>query len=374
MSQKKTQSRRRKGRASKGNSIWIDRFWNYLVRPRPVGTLVAVAGLSVLAGPTVAVPARLTHGWWSTAFHFDDVTRAGSALIAVAAVLATAALWRRIRGESPADVDGDGPQRERLTNLAPALGLFLMGTAVCLSLGTWWASQARFPVSKVSLPVTTKVESYPAIDVRGSVKRMLPHRMQVLEVQPEQGAARLGFTTAAKPDDVIEETVRVNAPVDVDGIRYAVVGVEYDERVPRAILESGKEGTIPAAALKGETVRFAPDGPEFQVRQIVMDYLNALGPAVELENEEYGRFWVFQRAHPLGENFSAPYEIRMQGLETAPVAVLTIGEAPDVDLAAGLAVLFVVGLGLFLGFDERRRALNGVTSMNAASVLMEEES
>lgn len=248
-----------------------------------------------------------------------------------------------------------------------------MAVGVATGVGGWWYSQSKLPLSKVSLPAGSKIESYPAIDVDRSVKRMLPHRVQVNSIDADRGSVNLAFSTADDPEATVDQRVEVNAPVDVDGVRYSLIGVEYDARVPRVVLESGEADTITVSATRGDQVMFEHEGATFEVTQIVRNYLNALGPAVELESEEQGRFWVFQRAHPLGDDFDSPMKIRLQRVETAPVAVLAIGERPEY-FAFASVILFVLGLALILGFDERLGGVDGLVSANAASKLSEDVS
>lgn len=333
--------------------------------------MIVVSGLTVLAAPWVALPSRLTHAWWSTAFRFADVTRSASALVVAALILGAAALWLRYRGLSPADVEGTSPRRLRTQALVPLVGLLFMALGVSSSLGGWWYSQSRLPVSKVSLPAGAKIESYPAIDVGGSVKRMLPHRVQVKSIDVDRGAVSLAFSTADDPESSVDQRVEVNGQVDVDGVRYSIIGVEFDARVPRVVLESGVSDTITVSATKGDQVMFQHEGTEFEVLNIVRNYLNALGPAVELESEEHGRFWIFQRAHPLGDDFDSPFDLRLRRVETGPVAVLAIGQKAG-NFAVASIILFVLGLALVFGFEERLAGVGGAVSMNAASKLAED--
>lgn len=346
MPQSRSNARRRRrttGRSSGASAVWLERAWRFVARPEFVGVLTFVAGLVALIAPTSNVADPPSYGWWTAAFRFPDASRvvasllAGSAVVALGIAAATAlsqsaapSRSRRRRRRIP---------REKLLE-ASAWSLMIVGAAT--GIFVWLASQAALPPSRVAVAPGQTIESFPAIASGRSVKVMLPQRLRVVEVDPTEGRAVIELVGAGDEAGVLND-IYVGDPLPLQGFTVALLGVETNRSVYSAVMSM--EGGIEARASVGEKVRFVPDGPQYEVRQIVRNYVGRMGPGVQLAPPEGETFWVFERDSQLDEPMT---EFRLQRLETAPVAVLAFASAPfPGGLPAG-GVIFVAGLALFL--------------------------
>lgn len=344
MPQTRAEARRRKARpANEGAAaaVWVDRAWRFVARPEFLGTLLAVAGLVLLLAPTSGVPETPSRGWWVAAFRSADAARAAATLVSAGSVVGLGMLVARVLTHRGA---------ARRAVLWPTIALGLMGTGVSFGTLSWLSAQSDLPTSKLSVPPGATIESFPAIASGRSFKVMLPQRIFVESVDPEGSKAVIELRKAGEEEGVRND-VYVGDPLPLHDLRIALVGVEIDPRVRSAILY--EPDGIEVRAAKGEKVRFKPDGPEFEVRQIATDYLGAMGPGVQLADPEGQTFWVFERDSKLP---SAMTEVRLKRLETAPVAVFALASTPVEGALAAAGFIFVLGLALFLLVSDRTGA------------------
>src|SRR5690606_21935033 len=132
---------------------------------------------------------------------------------------------------------------------------------------------------------------------------------------------------------------------EVDGVRMTLVGIGEDPQRLRAILRGRDEASLEVAAREGETIRVALDGPEYTVKQITAHLAGNMGPAVQLESEDTGAFWLFgrepKRADALALN---THGLRLERLETLPTAALTIAPAQPLEALIVACALFLLGV------------------------------
>lgn len=358
---------------SSASSIWIERLWHRVVSPAGLGGLLLAAGLIFVVGPLNMLPKTPPTAWWSIALQAEGMARGGASLLAMAVVLMSGlglVRWRTSRGDI-AEVDPDGPGAGRTNHIA-AIGAGLMVLGAAIGTLMWVVAGSQVAASRVSLPVGKSIESYPAITVSGNMRVMLPSRLKVRSVNVDEGTAELELSKVG--DEGVVQSIRVGRPVDIDGMRYALVGIEFDPRVVRAVVAGSTPDTIATSAAVGESFRVTLDGPEYRVTQLIRDYLNVLGPAVEVENEETGRFWLFQRSNPI-EGFQTPHGLRLEALETAPVVILGVSRRQPTEVFGSAGVLFFLGLGLFLFGRDRLYGKatkgEGVWSLNDAHSIEE---
>lgn len=310
----------------------VTKIWRKVMQPGALGGLLGASALVTLLAPLSELPSQVPQSWWSTPFHFPEVLRASATLMGVAAVI-----WLGIELSQGRLAKG----RERLI----FAGRMLTGLGLILSVGIWLAGQTTLPTSTVVLPVGGTTETIQAREVRGSVRAMLPFRLKVTSLDRSQQLASIQISKVNEPGNIYD--VRAGMPVDIQGYRIALLGVNYDERVLQAVLDSSQENTIPAVGGPGAKVRFALNGPEYEVMQIIRNYLQAMGPAVELKHEDGTRFWVYQRSGT--ESYQGVDGIGLLNLETAPLAVLAVTRQIPMEWLGASGILFVLGLGLLVG-------------------------
>jgi hypothetical protein len=210
------------------------------------------------------------------------------------------------------------------------------------------------PPSRITVPAQQKVEAYPAITATSSVKVMLPSRVFVRGVDVQEQTASLEFLRVGEEEGQGQiQTLRAFDPVEIRGFRWSVLGIEYSDAVLAAVVEPTKDGAIPAMGTVGDTLQFEIEGPTYRVTGITRNYLGVLGPAVELENDEFGKFWLFARAHRGKAAPDFAHGLRLDRIERAPVAILAVSEAPAQNLLPVAGILFIVGLALFLLAPDR---------------------
>lgn len=326
MSERRSRARR-KQRASDDQHVWLERLWAMIARPWFIGVAVAIAGVVVMLAPTATVPPTPSQGWWIAAYRFSNASQGAVTLLVVAGLLAVALgleLW----------------QRRRSKGELVAIGL--MGAGVLTGLLTWFVAQADVPTSRVAVAPGQTIQSYPAIESGRAFKVMLPNRIFVSGVEPEAGKATVELRKPGE-DSGVANDVFVGDPLEITGYRLALVGLELDPRVQSAVLTT-PDGIERRASLRSK-VRFTPDGTEYEVRRIVANYLGVMGPAVELAVGEDDVFWVTQRGSKLERPLN---DVQLVRLEAAPVPVFALTKTSAGDAAPGAAVVFVLGLGLFL--------------------------
>lgn len=310
----------------------VTKIWRKVMQPAVLGGILGVSALVTLLAPVSELPSRVAQSWWSTPFHFPEVLRASATLMGVAAII-----WLGVELSQGRTAKG----RQRLV----VAGRMLTGVGVILSVGIWLAGQTNLATSTVVLPVGGNTETIQAREVRGAVRAMLPFRLKVTSLDRTQQLASIQISKVNEPGNIYD--VRAGMPVDIQGYRIALLAVKYDDRVVQAVLDSTQANTIPAVGASGAKVKFAVNGPEYEVVQIVRNYLQAIGPAVELRHEDGTSFWVYQRAQT--ENYQGVDGIRLMSLETAPLAVLSVTPQMPMEWLSVSGILFVAGLGLLIG-------------------------
>ena len=301
-----------------------------------MGVLLIVAGLIVGLAPTASVPGVISTGWWVAAYRFANAAQGAMSLIAVAVVfgiglLMTLALERRAR--SPARVPF-------------AIGVCVTGLTVAVV--TWFVAQAAVPTSQVAVAAGQKIESYPAIASGNAFKVMLPRQIYVAEVDRDAGTATIELRRADEEKGARHDTF-VGEPMEIgEGIRLALLGAQLDHRTRTAILT--QPGGIEVRAAQGSTVKFQPDGPEYEVRRITANYLGFMGPAVEISSEEEGVYWVTARDSALEEPLT---DVRLLRIETAPVPVFALTKSAAGGFVQASAAIFAIGLIFLFGFWHR---------------------
>ncbi len=337
MTERRTHSRRRT--ASKSTSgdehVWLGRLWAMIARPAFIGVVLVVAGVVVALAPTATVPSTPSQGWWIAAYRFTNAAQGAVTLLTAALFLAAAVGWQ-------------AAQSRRRQRRAPLAALALMITGVSLGLLTWFFAQADVPTSRVAVAPGQTIEAYPAIESGRAFKVMLPSRIFITSVDVDAGRASIELRKPGA-DTGLPNDVFVGDPLEIAGVRFALVGMELDPRIRSAVLTM--DGGIERRASVRSKIRFTPDGPEYEVKSIVADFLGVMGPAVELVGPDDDVFWVTQRDGALERPLT---KIRLSRLEAAPVPVFALAKTDAGSVAPVAALIFVLGLGLLLFARDRR--------------------
>lgn len=312
------------------------RLWEFVVQPPFVGALLVVAGLIVALAPTASVPEAPSQGWWVAAYRFANAAQSGVTLLLVAGSFAGALAFAEFQRRKAAR-----------QNVMPLLGAATMGLGILLGVGSWFGGQTSIPTSRVSIAPGQTIEAFGAIESGRAFKVMLPNRIFVDSVDPQDGRATIELRKAGEESGVRND-IFVGDPLEVGDYRIALVGLELDPRARTAVLT--EEGGIEVRASVASKVRFIPDGPEYEVKQITLNYIGVMGPAVELLGPDGDRFWVFQRDAQLDKPLA---KIRLLRLEAAPVPVFAIAPARGSALGPLAALCFLIGFFIVLVVRDR---------------------
>ncbi|TXD39215.1 hypothetical protein FRC98_02105 [Lujinxingia vulgaris] len=302
----------------------------------------AVAAASLVLAGLMALYAAAGAPGWIEAGPMPQVASATALLLSLA-VASMAMRWTTLKGRSELG--------------APGLAAMVLGGAVLA--GGWLTGHGTLPVGELVLPMHETRQAYEVKQGSRQVDVMLPLRMTlesvVLGDEPRVDVvfSRLG------PDGVPPQTLGVGESLDVSGLRFAFVGLVTDTAVYRAVVRSEAENTIPAAGVVGDSLSVSINGPSYTVVATTSNYLDAMGPAVQLEDGEGRRFWVFEEpeseARPdfadglwLEELQEVPAAV-MQVSPVRPFGVLGIGAGLCV---AGFLLLCFGGLGMGRSADE----------------------
>jgi hypothetical protein len=325
--------------------------------------MVALAGVVALLAPLTHLPARLNRGWWIEALHIPQTAAAVGALGLAGLVLAMFLWWARGRTQASleADVsmepDGQTTSVEglRRSNWRLArLGVLLMGLGMTLVCGQWLILHRVAPAGKIALAVQQSTEYYRAPMGAKSIKVMLPLRMTVVgAVFGDDPVVYVRFAPPKKENDAASQPLRPGESLDVAGLRFTFVGFTHAKSSLRATIKGTGPQTIEAAGSVGDVVRVSIDGPEFEILEIVPDYMQALGPAVELHSPDHEAFWLFARAAG-HEGLDFGHGLELVDIQSVPAPVFAVAPPQPVWPLGTGGVLFVLGVVMFFAVPQRR--------------------
>ena len=376
MSTEQSQPRRR-SRAAMARRGWVDILWDVLVTPRAVGALVLLAGLGMVGSPWGRLPKRLAPQWWDWAFQSAESLQV-VVLLLTAAVPLSIGLWLRSRAATVgADVvlcesPGSEYSGQTLVSKASLFGIVLMCVGALGSLGLWLSIQQDVPPTRAAFSVGEKEEFVMARVGGRPVRMMLPRRVEVTDLRwDDKPGASVEFSRPGQ-QDVAPQRVDLGQSVEIGLKRFTFVGIQEDPDALRAVIASSKPNTIPVVTRKGDTFKVALDGDEYRMLEMELNYIGAMGPAVQLqrEGENTAPFWVFMRRpdKKFGDAFA--HGLTLERLETAPAAVFTVSPVMPFEPLIAFVGCFVLGLGMMLTFPGlQRRGKRGLVSLNEAGAL-----
>ncbi|TXC77543.1 hypothetical protein FRC91_02070 [Bradymonadales bacterium TMQ1] len=283
----------------------------------------AVAAASLVLAGLMALYAAAGAPGWLEAGPMPQVGSAAALLLSLA-VASMAMRWTALQGRSELG----------------ALGVVAMVLGGAVLAGGWLMGHGRLPVGELVLPMHQTQQTYEVRQGSRQVDVMLPLRMTlqsvVLGAEPriDLTFSRLG------PDGVPPQPLGVGESLDVSGLRFAFVGLVTDTEVYRAVVRSQAENTIPAAGVVGDSLSLAIDGPSYEVIATTSNYLDAMGPAVQLEDGEGRRFWVFEEpgAEPRPDLAAGLWLDELQEVPAAVIRVSPVRPFGVLGVGAGLCV------------------------------------
>lgn len=362
MSTSSPRSRRRQGAAQLKHKepALLSAAWSLLIKPHIVGALLCGAGALLMAAPLLKAPKRLSASWWSGGLEDANLLRFVAVLLAIAAPLLIGLWWQR-RLEERGDAErvsadmllSDPPERKtRALTMVPWLGVALMLVGALMGVGAWFSlfqdvlpTQAAISVGQSTEFVRAKVSAEP-------LRLMLPRRVTVSDVRMASPQSVTLTFALPKQTDAKPQTLSARESIDVAGKRFTFIGLINDPQQLRVVLAGTGERSIESTGRVGELVRTSLEGPQLEVKQITRNYLGAMGPAVQLSSEETGTFWLFERQVDPKYGPAFDQGLKLLRLETLPAAVFMVGpELPFWPLVMAV-ILFVLGAGLLLGFEQ----------------------
>ena len=391
---RRVSKRRRRGRSPSA----LRRLFDVLTHRNAVAVVWLLAGV-VCAAMVGLDPMNLAADQdWSQPRAVPDIARGLAALVVIGVVGLAGMLWRRWRGFSTPDrvveADVDGDSRRSLFITAGAAALLLGSTLI---VGSWLSAHQNMPAGQLVLPLGESAESVEVSQGARDVEVMLPMRTTAHFVDLEDGTPEV-WVQFSRPDSHIDrpepESLQKFVPgqsLDVEGKRFVFSGLSQNSQTRRALLSSPEEGTRPDSGLVGDTIQLSVDGPQFRIVDIRDDYLDVftlvagigardgraaalsqgyplgvMGPAVQLEDDDGQRFWVFERGGDLVDE--TPYvgeSFQLDAVQSFPSPVMTVTSARSV-WPAGLGMaLFVIGWLILFAFPERlvRRRDDGAVDL-----------
>ena len=354
-------------------------LWDLLVTPRAIGVLVLLAGLGMMGSPWGRLPKRTAPQWWEWAFQSADSLQV-VVLLLTAAVPLTVGLWLRSRAANVgADVvlcesPGSAYNGRSMVSKASLIGVVLMCVGALGALGLWLSIQQDVPPTRAAFSVGEKEEFVMARVGGRPVRMMLPRRVEVTDLRwDDTPGASVEFSKPGQ-QEVAPQRIDLGQSVEVDQKRFTFIGIQEDPDALRAVIASSKPNTIPVVTRKGDTFKVALDGDEFRLVDMELNYIGAMGPAVQLQREGEGEdtspFWVFMRRPDKKYGDAFEHGLTLERLETAPAAIFTVAPVMPFEPLIGFAACFVLGLGMMLTFPGvQRRGKRGLVSLNEAGAL-----
>lgn len=372
-------SRLRRESAPKGASMsrlgLVEVLWQRLVSTRAIGAMWMIAGSLLLLAPFARLPARLPPRWFEEAMQSAQTLQVAVLLLATSLPLLLG-LWFRRRDDAQwPDVVLSRSSAEDATSTGwqaylPALSLGLLALGALGVVGVWLSIQRDVPAARAPFSLEQKTEFVSARVGGRPVSLMLPRRVQVSELvwsTQEVPSVSVSFSRPGQQDLATPQKLELGQSVDVGGKRFTFSGIQEDTSLLRAVLSSSAPNTIPASGTVGSSIKLAIDGPSFTVRDMQLNYLGLMGPAVQLESEQTGAFWVFMRA-PKQKIFA--HDLTLERLETAPAVIMTIAPVAPFEPLVVFGLVFIAGLGLLLTLPHtRRHGKRALVSFNEAGAL-----
>ncbi len=354
---------------------YVSTAWDAVARPERVGALILVAGLTLIAAPLAQLPARLDRSWWTDPMQAPDLLMIALALLAAASVLAAGLGWHAATAplEREDGVLPDEPAPTSTPRWLPWLGLGLAGCGAVGALGCWASIHGEVPVAISQFGQGAQVE-FVQTSLRGEpLKLMLPRRVEVTQIGVGASPQVSLRFVRPKQTDIPAQVLGVGESLDVESTRFTFMGVAEDGQSLRAIIGGVTEASIEAAGRKGQEIKVSIDGPAYKILEISPNYMGAMGPAVQVESEADGRFWLFARANKDGKEL-LDRPIRLIRLETQPAAILAAVPARPLWPMATAVLLMAAGIGLLFASPELRvGAGRRFASLNAAGELAHKE-
>ncbi|RAL25459.1 hypothetical protein DL240_04405 [Lujinxingia litoralis] len=208
--------------------------------------------------------------------------------------------------------------------------------------GAWLLGHGRLPVGTLVLPMHQTLQTYKVQQGNRRVDVMLPLRMTLESVVlGREPAANIALSRIGE-SGVPAQRLGPGQSVDVSGLRFAFVGLVPQTDVYRAVVRSQAENTIPAAGVVGDTLNLAIGGEGYEVITTTANYLDALGPAVQLEDARGQRFWVFEEpADARTPGFE--HGLWLEELQEVPAAVIQVSPVRPFGMLGAGAGLCVTG-------------------------------
>ncbi len=319
-------------------AIWLGRLWAFSIRKEIAGLLCLIGGAVLILSPSTIPLSDPSRSWFITPFFNVDAIQTTISILVILVVLFLGL---------GLEVFARANKRRVVRQHTKTIAIALMVSSVAIAIFAWGAAHFFLPVSRVSLAIGQPVQSLPMHHVLGRTKVMLPMQTTVEEINIEQESVSLAFK---KIDDEegVNEIIHAGDPIVAGNYRFALLGFEYSENHLQATLSTEGESAVQQVSAMGGEVKFTLEGDSYTVVAIVKNYLGVLGPAVQLESEKTGKFWVFQRepTNPLMSN-----GIKVDRVETSPLAVLSVSDSRATDAISPMGVVFLVGLLMFIGVN-----------------------
>ena len=355
----------------------VDRIWSSVARTESVGLAAILAGTLLIVGALSA-----QGGAWLEPLRIPSLTPLVAGLLAAAVIVWLGVIWERFRRTTAVDEEGElGRGSGWQLRTLPLLGGVAMLAGAGIVVASWFTVQASARPGRMTLSAGEKVEQFESEIAGETVDVMLPRRVH-LEQTKLEGVPwfEVSFSEAGG-DPQGRRKLRPGESVRLYGYRIAPVGLTTSGGRLLGQFSSGDDGTIPQRATAGGSFKLSPQGPSYKVEEIVENYLGAVGPAARISSEEYGDFWVFERASQAEPPPAFLHPLQLDEIERAPAVVFNVSADIGVWPAALGGSLFVCGLALCLALPERVRFLDDefsdeggrVVSFNDAERLAEGE-
>ena len=345
-----------------------ERVWAVVATPTAIGIVLLVSGAALVAGSVAA-----SGGGWLEPLRLYPLVPIVASLLAAASLLWLGGIWERFVSTVSAPTS-EGEPGWALRS-APILGGVLVLVGAAISVASWFSVHAASRPGDMTLSAGEKAESFQSRIAGEQVDVMLPLRFHFEQRASGDGPLFEVALSEAGGDRFGRRQLRPGESIAVRDYRITPVDHASEKGRLQATIESSEEKTIPARVAPGDSFKVRPEGPSYEVREIVENYLGFMGPAARLESEEHGEFWVFQRAAKEEGGPAFAHDLVLASIERAPAVVFFVSPNVVIWPVALGGCLLVLGLALCMALPERVRYRDqeGVFSFNAAGRLSEEE-
>jgi hypothetical protein len=310
---------------------WVNHIWQILANPGAAALALGIAGVFLVAVPFLSFSPAEVANWWEASRYF-------SLTPAVPAGLLTVTVFSLAIRESTSEALLSEQSFQHYGHILAILG-------VVVGLGGWFFAQKESQTGRTAVTPGEPVRTYTSFLDETAIDINIPGRMTLLSVEDSEAEIRFESRTGSSTASRI---FKVGDRMEWEGRTVTMTGFSKSETFMRAVFSIDNKNVQSLTAAVGTGLQIPGRSASFDVKDAVSNYMDMLGPAVHLNSEEHGDFWLFAKEKKLDAELHGDLPIQLERLERMQAPMFSVsGVRPVWPTQVGLGAL-LVGLLLFL--------------------------